>query len=192
MSDAISRAAPDGEGDDPRKDAILSAAAAVFSRYGFKRASMEDIAREAGVSRPALYLRFANKAAIHAALAHAVAQRAIDGARAAWPPGAPLAEGLAAAALAQHGEAHALVRASPHGGELLAADTGLIAAIVADLDARFEALLIERLGEAGVPDAQALAPVLAAALHGLKTAADDAATLEAGFRRFAALVAAGV
>ena len=33
----------------------------VFARYGFRKASMDEVARAAGVSRQGLYLQFANK-----------------------------------------------------------------------------------------------------------------------------------
>lgn len=46
---------------DSKKAAILNAAFQVFMDYGFKRATMDDIARVAGMSRPALYLVYKNK-----------------------------------------------------------------------------------------------------------------------------------
>jgi len=52
--------APDVE-LDARQLAVLDAAVAVFARYGFRKASMEEVARAAGVSRQGLYLQFANK-----------------------------------------------------------------------------------------------------------------------------------
>jgi AcrR family transcriptional regulator len=44
-----------------KESKILEAAQTVFLRYGFRRVTMNDIAEEAGMSRPALYLVFANK-----------------------------------------------------------------------------------------------------------------------------------
>ena len=44
-----------------REAKILAAAGQVFSLYGFKRATMNDIATEAGVARQTLYNSFANK-----------------------------------------------------------------------------------------------------------------------------------
>ena len=44
-----------------KDDQIIEAATSVFLRYGFRRTTMGDIAEAAGVSRPALYLRFCNK-----------------------------------------------------------------------------------------------------------------------------------
>jgi TetR/AcrR family transcriptional regulator len=52
-----------------KRDDIVTAAVDVFSRYGFRQTSMELLARAAGVSRPALYLHFANKQDVFAAVA---------------------------------------------------------------------------------------------------------------------------
>lgn len=55
--------APEPKADraDARHLAVLDAAVSVFSRYGFRKTSMDDVARAAGVSRQGLYLQFANK-----------------------------------------------------------------------------------------------------------------------------------
>jgi AcrR family transcriptional regulator len=47
-----------------RRRAIVTAAAGVFLRYGFKKTSMDDLARAAGLSRQGLYLHFPTKEAI--------------------------------------------------------------------------------------------------------------------------------
>jgi AcrR family transcriptional regulator len=46
---------------DSHHCAVLDAAIGVFARFGYRKASMEDVARAAGVSRQGLYLSFANK-----------------------------------------------------------------------------------------------------------------------------------
>ena len=46
---------------DARQLAVLDAAVAVFARFGFRKASMDEVARAAGVSRQGLYLQFTNK-----------------------------------------------------------------------------------------------------------------------------------
>src|SRR5581483_4919217 len=63
-------------------DAILAAAFARFTHYGFRRTSMEDIADEAGVSRAALYLHFRNKEELFRSLSQALHEEALAGARA--------------------------------------------------------------------------------------------------------------
>ena len=49
---------------DTRQDALLEAAVGVFSRYGFRKTSMDEVARAAGVSRQGLYLQFVDKEAL--------------------------------------------------------------------------------------------------------------------------------
>lgn len=46
---------------EPKVSALLEAAVGVFARFGYRKASMDDVARAAGVSRQGLYLSFANK-----------------------------------------------------------------------------------------------------------------------------------
>ena len=46
---------------ESRLCAVLDAAVAVFARFGYRKTSMDDVARAAGVSRQGLYLSFANK-----------------------------------------------------------------------------------------------------------------------------------
>ena len=53
---------------DTKESRILEAAASVFLRYGFRRTTMGDLAEAAGLSRPALYLRFCNKERIFEAV----------------------------------------------------------------------------------------------------------------------------
>jgi AcrR family transcriptional regulator len=53
---------------EERKNQILEAAVAVFARLGFQQARMDDIARQAGLSKGALYLYYTSKDAIITAL----------------------------------------------------------------------------------------------------------------------------
>jgi AcrR family transcriptional regulator len=46
---------------DSRRRALLDAALAVFSRYGYQKTSMDEVARSAQLSRQGLYLHFATK-----------------------------------------------------------------------------------------------------------------------------------
>ena len=45
-------------------DRIIEAAHTCFSRFGFNKTSMEDIAREAGLSRRSVYRHFPDKPAL--------------------------------------------------------------------------------------------------------------------------------
>jgi AcrR family transcriptional regulator len=54
------------------RDAIVTAAVPVFGRHGYAKTSMDLLARAAGLSRPALYQYFANKADVFRAVAERV------------------------------------------------------------------------------------------------------------------------
>lgn len=47
-----------------REKQILDAARPLFTRFGFDKTSVEDIAREAGISKGAIYLSFSSKQAV--------------------------------------------------------------------------------------------------------------------------------
>lgn len=60
--------------DDSRRCRLLEAALAVFARYGFKKSSMDEIARAADLSRQGLYGHFSTKEELfRAAVKHALA-----------------------------------------------------------------------------------------------------------------------
>lgn len=50
--------------NEPRKNRILDAAAELFVHYGYDKTTVDDIARQAGVSKGAIYLHFKGKDAL--------------------------------------------------------------------------------------------------------------------------------
>lgn len=50
-----------GTTDAGRRDAVLESALLTFARYGYRKTSMEEVARAARISRPGLYFLFASK-----------------------------------------------------------------------------------------------------------------------------------
>ncbi|GAB3430484.1 TetR/AcrR family transcriptional regulator [Actinophytocola sediminis] len=50
--------------DTGRRDAVLESALRTFTRYGYRRTSMEEVARTARISRPGLYFLFESKEAL--------------------------------------------------------------------------------------------------------------------------------
>ncbi|GAA6187070.1 TetR family transcriptional regulator C-terminal domain-containing protein [Litorivita sp. NS0012-18] len=73
-------------------DAILEAALEVFSANGFRGATVDMIANEAGLSKPNLLYYFASKEAIHAAVLERLLGTWLDPLRALEPAGDPLLE----------------------------------------------------------------------------------------------------
>jgi AcrR family transcriptional regulator len=61
------------------RDAILTAAAETFARFGFKKASIDDIARRAGIGKGTVYLHFESKEELFGAVVLRVAVNAIAG-----------------------------------------------------------------------------------------------------------------
>lgn len=168
-----------------RTDQILDAALAVFSRYGFKRASMADIAAEAQLSRPLLYLSFQNKADVFVAAARRFARSCSDAGEAAWPAGVPAREGLPALARAQHLPVWRMLQGSPHGAELVEAGGGMLDELHAEAETRLVAFLADRLPPGHDP---ALPGMISAALYGIKGTAVSEADFEAHVQALARLL----
>lgn len=63
---------------------LLDAAINCFIRYGVKKTSMSDIAKEAGVSRPTLYASFKNKDEMLAEVIRYVTKQGLQALQAKW------------------------------------------------------------------------------------------------------------
>src|SRR6478672_1209603 len=104
---------------DATREAILAAGLRCFGRDGFRRTALDRVAREAGISRAALYLHFANKEDLFRALVDDLHARALAEATAAARADGPLAERLTAAMVAKTARFFDLLRASEHAEEFL-------------------------------------------------------------------------
>ncbi|WP_323772044.1 helix-turn-helix domain-containing protein [Antarctobacter sp.] len=102
-----------------KQEAILGAAMAVMCQYGFRRTSMEDIARAVGMSRPALYQHFRNKEDIARRMVEVYFDRAADEVAVALAGAGPVEAQLARAFAAKTGPMIREMLESPHGAELL-------------------------------------------------------------------------
>jgi AcrR family transcriptional regulator len=133
-----------------RRMAIVDAALQVFLRYGFKKTSMDDLARAAGLSRQGLYLHFPTKEllfkaavqhtleAMHSAFRAALAQDERD-----------IEERLVAAFDAIHGSAIGF-KGSGNFDELLELTATLMGPVEQERDAAVIADLSRALRQAGV------------------------------------------
>lgn len=65
------------------RERILESAAEAFGRHGYRLASMELVAQEAGLTRQALYHHFPSKEALFRAVVEAVQEGALEAERAA-------------------------------------------------------------------------------------------------------------
>lgn len=102
-----------------RREEILSAARTIFAHYGFRRASLEEIAREAGISRTALYHHFRNKEDIFRAMCEGIYARATDKAEEAAATDQAVDAKLLAVLEAQAGWIFRQLASSRHGLEIV-------------------------------------------------------------------------
>lgn len=77
------------------REAILAAALEVFSTYGFRGSTLDQIAEVAGLSKPNMLYYFGSKDAIHAELLAGLLDTWLDPLRALDPSGDPVAEIIA-------------------------------------------------------------------------------------------------
>jgi AcrR family transcriptional regulator len=160
---------------DERVRRLLDAAVETFLRFGFKKTSMDDVARAAGVSRQALYLHFANKEALFEDGVRHVLRQAQHMAIAALDDDeADVEDRLVSAFLALHAVHFAHNTSVEHMSELVTAMSSSLAAEVAQQQAQFVTHVARLLRAHGVvdvgekPGAKDVARTLEAAAVGLK------------------------
>ncbi len=122
----------------------------VFLAYGFQRSTMDDIARAAEVSRPALYLLFKNKTDIYRALAAEFLAAAREKARAALEADVPLPARIGAMLKGALDLLQPLEE-SPHGAEILDMQSSLAGDIIEE----WRVEMVDLIAEAIEKDARA-------------------------------------
>ncbi|NOD74782.1 MULTISPECIES: TetR/AcrR family transcriptional regulator [unclassified Ruegeria] len=184
--------------DDSRQKAILNSAFQAFSTYGYRKTSMDDIARGAGMSRPAVYLHYKNKEAIVSKLTELYyAEKTVGVAKALATQGS-VPEVLIRAIQAQT-DGMAKILASPHGLEILDNTKSLSSEIIAAGEAKLAGLYADWLTQqeqAGrvrlLADAAETGRTIAATLKGLKLIGAGAEVYEQQVAQVAALFGAGL
>lgn len=183
---------------DTKREAVLQAALELFGRYGYRRTSIDDIARQAGIAKGTVYLYVENKETLFRTLSQSLLDRVLAEAAAAAARRGPVAERLEAILAAKFGYFHEILHRSPHAMELLDSKSTLCADVFAAGDAAYLKLLTAavaaatRRGELSPKrhglTAAAAAGLLMAGAHGLGT--DPAHPLSADEHRtqLAALV----
>lgn len=132
---------------DSRQKDILMSAWQAFSAYGFRKTSMDDIARGAGISRPGLYLHYKNKVDIFRSLAQFYYDGSVVDFAEALTQDGPVGEILGEALVAKSGEIVASMLTSPHGHELLDTNQTNAADVAEAGEARLAEILTNWLNE---------------------------------------------
>jgi AcrR family transcriptional regulator len=187
---------------ETKRDAILDAALKLFSQYGYRRTSIDDIAREAEIAKGTVYLSFKSKEEIFRALCECLIERSEDGVRAARAAGGPIDERLIGALDAKFGFLFETVYRSPHAAELMDSKNRLSADIFARAGRRYMKELREMIEEAKQAgelelssmqlDADAVAQILVAAGHGIESAATSPAQYHRRLREIVRVIVAGL
>ena len=105
--------------EDKKRLAVLEAAFTAFTSYGYKRTTMDDIARAADMSRPAVYQHFRNKEAIFRAYGEMLRDRYLAEAGERLREAQSVDEALTRAFETAFLEPHRQLGRTPHGTELI-------------------------------------------------------------------------
>lgn len=185
--------APRPADQESRLSAVLDAAVGVFARYGYRKTSMDDVARAAGVSRQGLYLSFANKEELfRRALDHSLSDQLACAITALSRAQDSLESRIIAACKEWSGRFVGSLGADA--ADLMCASTSLAGATLAEYEWQFEEALANAINGTALADRCAAAGLniadFARALHatarGLKqsckTQEDFVKTMTAGVR----------
>lgn len=156
---------------EPRRRAVLEAAVEIFTRFGYRKTSMEDVARAAGLSRQGLYLHYATKEELfRAGLVYALETTASAATAALGEKEASLETRLGRGLDAWLGPYVGIL--TGEAGDVFEAAEAQEGALLRDCEARFESAVERairaatdpaRLKQAGVSARQVARTVIAAA-----------------------------
>ncbi|BCJ37015.1 TetR family transcriptional regulator [Actinocatenispora thailandica] len=142
-----------------RRTQVLEAALPVFARHGYRKTSMDDVAKAADISRPGLYFAFSSKHELfRAAVQHSLDDSLAAAGQALSDQGRPLRERLIEAFDEWAGR-YVGPMAQEIGG-LMDANPGLLGTMPVEYPKRFLAMLVDALSRAGERPARTrIAPV---------------------------------
>lgn len=126
------------EGGSAKPNAILLAGLQLFTRYGYRKTSMDDIALAAQVAKRTVYLHFENKAAVFLAILEYLGDQVRQRCTAAERAGGTPVERLTGLLDAYFGMAFELFSKSEHMPELEETFSKLARARIDDLNTEYE------------------------------------------------------
>ena len=124
-----------------KSDLILSAARKEFLAHGFRRTSIEEIARTAGIAKGTVYLYFNSKEEVFHAVLKAFFAWFLGRARLAAKGPDPVEQRLARVLDAKFGAIHQFASSSPYGKELLESSQAVSAGLLRDGERSFVKIL---------------------------------------------------
>ena len=174
-----------------RRERLLAAATVLFQRYGFRKTTVEEIAREAGIGKGSVYLEFSGKEEVFLALVEEHERQTLHEVQRVAPRSVPVADRLVEAALVRPRRNVQELARLPEVFEILASLRGKVAARVkpyqdrclqevADLIRLFTSLK-EEAGELDPEDALERLDCMTAKIKDLKNHMNQ---LKEGIRRW--------
>lgn len=185
-----------------RRAEILDAALNLFGRYGYRRTSIDDIAREAGIAKGTVYLSFASKDEVFLAVSQALVERMFAEAETARQRPGTAQERLTGMTIAWFGRYFDTVSSSPHAAELMDAKHRLCADVVSRYSSQYRKLLRDTVADAdaaGQLDLQAaavsadtVADLLIGGSRGLENGASTPVAYRRHLQAFVRVLTAGL
>lgn len=149
MSTVRNTVAAQKAGGPDKREVITTAALDLFRHYGYRRTSMEDIARAASVAKGTLYLYFESKDQLFEAICSSLAEQVSENLTRVDARDLPLEEKLLALMEAKFGFVYSLILSSPHAAELIESSHQLESAPFENVTAEFHDAIL-RLVRRGV------------------------------------------
>ena len=190
---------------DEKRDAIIQGAHAQFRIFGYRKTSMEDIARELGISRASLYSYFDNKDEIFRSVSlhlHEEALTAAEKSLAGEWTSENASEKFVDALLARHLRFHDEQFHSPHAAELQDEYSRLCGDVVIQSNMTFQMLLSRALNQVSRDklidlssrnlEAEQVAELVNLGVAGLKRAADKPGVFESRVDKFVTVFMLGL
>jgi AcrR family transcriptional regulator len=145
------------EGVSAKPNAIVLAGLRLFTQYGYRKTSIDDIAQAAQVAKRTVYLHFENKAAVFLAILEYLGDQVRQRCAAAERAGGTAAERLAGLLDAYYGMGFELFSKSEHMPELEETFSKLAQTKIGGLNAEYQRRLgtflrsLQKTGEIGGP-----------------------------------------
>jgi TetR/AcrR family transcriptional regulator of autoinduction and epiphytic fitness len=181
-----------------REEKVLTAARDVFMRYGFKRATMGDLADAAQMSRPALYLIFSSKEEVLRSLVTQIFNELLREVREGLSKHDDIADELIFAFEVWCVRSFEMIQASPDAKDILESGYEFAAEITLQAFSDFENILSDVLrpimssqAEKNLSSDQ-LAHILATAVQGFKESATSVVQLRQMIEGLITIVVAGL
>ena len=155
---------------------LIQAAIETFARYGFRRTTMGDIAKTAGLSRQTLYASYSNKEEILAAAIEALGHETLANLEVQWATASDVAEVLAIFCEQITVKEFEMIRNMPDAEDLISGLTGESKAALGRVQASYSAALSDKLrtvSEIDAKSAAVMAEFFVLAAKGLKHVAED-------------------